>query len=101
MRMLLKVCFCPEKFTAAVKAGTAGATLKRLLDEAKPEAVYFTEFDGKRTALLIVDVANASQIPSLAEPWFLSLNATVEFRPVMTPEDIAASGIDAIGKQWA
>ena len=101
MRMLLKVCFCPEKFNAAVKAGTAGATLKRLLDEAKPEAVYFTEFDGKRTALLIVDLANASQIPSLAEPWFLSLNATVEFRPVMTPEDLAASGIDAIGKQWA
>lgn len=101
MRMLLKACFCPETFNAAVKDGSAGQTLKRIIDEAKPEAVYFTEIDGMRTALLIVDVAAASQIPAYAEPWFLALNATVEFHPVMTMDDLAKSDLEALGKKWA
>jgi hypothetical protein len=44
--------------------------MQRLLGELKPEAAYFTEYRGKRTGLLIVDLQNVSQIPSFADPCF-------------------------------
>lgn len=43
----------------------------------KPEAAYFTEMDGRRTGIIIVDVKDPSQIPALAEPYFLAVNAEV------------------------
>ena len=101
MRMLLQAKIPHEPFNTAVRNGTAGKTLTRILEETKPEAVYFTEFDGHRTAILIVDVADPSKVPVLAEPWFLSFDADVEFHIVMSPEDLGRSGIDAIGKKWA
>jgi hypothetical protein len=34
------------------------------------------------------------QIPFFAEPWFLAFNASVEFHPAMTPEDLEKAGPD-------
>ena len=50
---------------------------------------------------MIVDLAYPAQVPSIAEPWFLSFNADVEFRIAMTPEDLGHAGLDALGKKWA
>jgi len=44
---------------------------------------------------------DSSEVPALAEPFFLTFNAEVEFRIAMTPEDLARSGLDALGKKWA
>jgi hypothetical protein len=100
MRMMLNISIPHEPFNSAVKAGTAGATLQKILEASKPEAAYFTEQNGKRGAVLVVDVANPSQVPSFAEPWFLSFNADCEFRIVMTSEDLQHAGLDEIGKAW-
>ncbi|MGH9257721.1 MAG: panthothenate synthetase [Vicinamibacterales bacterium] len=100
MRILMHVKLPHEPFNTAVRKGTVGDTMQRILGEAKPEAVYFTEYDGKRGAILIVDLADPSKLPSLAEPWFLSFNADVTFHPVMSPDDLGRSGIDTIGKKW-
>jgi hypothetical protein len=35
---------------------------------------------------------DASQIPAMAEPWFLAVNGTVEFQPVMKLEDVLKAG---------
>ena len=35
---------------------------------------------------------NTSQMPAIAEPWFLAVNASVEFTPVMLPEDLKEAG---------
>ena len=75
MRMLIHVKIPHEPFNSAVRDGSAGKTLERILAETKPEAVYFTEYDGRRGAIMIVDIADPSRIPALAEPWFLSFNA--------------------------
>lgn len=88
-------------FNAAVRDGTAGAKTKKILDALKPEAAYFTEINGKRTAILVVNMSDASQIPSLAEPFFLTFEADVQCHPAMTPADLDRAGLDKIGKQWS
>jgi hypothetical protein len=75
--------------------------MKKILDDLKPEAAYFTERDGRRGGIFVVDLQSASDIPKLAEPWFLSFNAEVEFRIAMTPEDLAHADLNALGKKWA
>jgi hypothetical protein len=100
MRALLNVRFPHKEFNALVKDGSAGAKMEQILAELKPEAVYFTEQGGRRSALVIVDLADASKIPSLAEPFFLTFGADVELRPVMTPEDLKKGGLGALGKKW-
>jgi hypothetical protein len=89
-----------EPFNTAVRKGTAGERIQQILAEIKPEAAYFTEYEGRRGAILVVDVADASTIPSLAEPFFLSFNADVEFHVTMTPEDLGKADLNAIGKKW-
>ncbi len=100
MRMMMIASMPVEQFNAAVKDGSTQAKMKKIMDQLKPEAAYFTAINGKRTAVLIVDLADPSKIPSLAEPWFLTFNASVDFYPVMVPQDLAAAGLDGLGKQW-
>ncbi len=101
MRMLVQVKIPHDTFNAAVKDGTVGNKMKRILDDLKPEAVYFTEIRGHRGAILIVNVEDPSKVPMFAEPWFLLFNADVEFHVVISPEDLAKAGLDALGKKWA
>ncbi len=100
MRMLLQVTFPHGPFNAAVKNGSAGDKIKRILEDAKPEAVYFTEMDGLRTGILIVNMDDVAQIPRYAEPWFLTFEADVRFRAVMSPDDLARGDLDALAKKW-
>ncbi len=101
MRVMLNVRFPHQIFNAAMKDGTAGAKMNRILEAIKPEAVYFTDHNGQRGAVVIVDLPEASKVPSLAEPWFLVFQADVEFRIVMSPDDLKKGGLDALGKKWS
>lgn len=101
MRMLVHAKIPNEPFNSIVRDGTAGAKIRRILDELKPEAVYFTEYEGQRGTIMILDVAEPSKVPSIAEPWFLIFNARCEFHIAMTPDDLAKTGLDALGKKWA
>src|SRR6185437_8725702 len=92
MRMMIIISLPVEPFNTAVRDGSAGAKMQKILAAQKPEAAYFTDYNGKRTAILVVDLASASGIPALAEPWFLTFNASYEAHVVMTPADLAAAG---------
>ena len=102
MRFLLKVGIPVEAGNAAAKAAKLGATIQAILADLKPEAVYFTDSDGMRTALIFLDLQDASQIPAVAEPWFLAFNASIECHPVMIPEDLAkaANSIEQAVKKY-
>ena len=101
MKTLMIVSMPHHAFNAAVKDGTAGSKLKKIMDSLKPEAAFFTEICGKRTVVLVVNLTDASQIPSLAEPWFLAFEADVQIHPAMTPADLERAGLDKLGKQWS
>jgi hypothetical protein len=100
MRFLLKVTVPHEPFNAYVKDGSADKRMQAIMADTKPEAAYFTEINGKRTALLIVNMNEPSQIPAMGEPWFLVFNADVEFHPVMVGEDLGKANLTEIGKKW-
>ncbi len=100
MRMIMLVQLPLEPFSTAVRNGTAGPKIKQILDDAKPEAVYFGEREGKRGGIIIINLNSPSEIPKFAEPWFLSFNAEVEFRVAMTPEDLGKAGLEELGKKW-
>lgn len=90
MRMLLKATIPVESGNAAVANGTLGKTIQKILAELKPEAAYFTEDLGERTGWIFFDMQKSSDLPAVAEPWFLAFNAKVTVRPAMTPQDLAA-----------
>jgi uncharacterized protein DUF3303 len=93
MRFLLKVNMAVDAANAAAKAGKLGTTIQSILADLKPEAVYFAADKGQRTAFIFLEMQDASQIPAIAEPWFLAFNASIEIQPVMVPDDLArASG---------
>jgi hypothetical protein len=92
MRCLLKVTLPVVEANAAVAEGSLSSTIHSILEELKPEAAYFAEENGARTAFLFVKMDDSSQIPSMAEPWFLSFNAKVEFHPAMNLEDLKNAG---------
>lgn len=100
MRVLLDLTFPHGPFNAAVRKGTAGETIGRILEDCKPEAVYFTERNGLRGAILIIDVKKPSDIPTFAEPWFLNFEADCKFRVAMTPKDLQEAGLEALGQKW-
>lgn len=103
MRVLLKVNIPVETGNAAAKAGKLGSIIQTILADAKPEAVYFTDDQGQRTAMLFLNLEDASQIPAVCEPWMLSFNASIELHPVMTPDDLAKAGatIEKAVKKYA
>ena len=101
MRMLMYVSFPLEPFNSAVRDGSIGQKMQRILEAIKPEAAYFSEQNGRRGGTLVVDVKDPSDVPKLAEPWFLTFDAEVHFRVAMTPADLAHSNLEALGKQWA
>ena len=101
MRRLLHVKFPIEPFNTAVRDGSVGKKIQRILEELKPEAAYFTEYQGRRGVILIVNLEDPSKVPAFSEPWFLTFNADCEFHIVMTPADLAKGGLDALGKKWA
>ncbi|CAM3481691.1 panthothenate synthetase [Polaromonas hydrogenivorans] len=101
MNMLLTVEFPHEPFNAHVRSGKAGEIIGRILETIKPQAAYFTEHDGTRGGIFLIDVQNASDVPSFAEPFFLNFQANCKFRIVMSPEDLQKAGLEALGKKWA
>jgi len=98
--MLVNVILPVEPFNSMVRSGTAGETIGLVIDDIKPESIYFTDHDGNRGAIMVVEVPDASAIPSIAEPWFLNFEANCEFKIAMTPDDLMKANLSKIAEKW-
>ena len=102
MRCLLKVAIPVETGNAAISDGSLPKTIESILADMKPEAAYFAGDNGKRTGFIFFDLKDASQIPAVAEPWFLAFDAHVELHPAMNLDDLkkATPGIEKAVKNF-
>src|ERR687890_2462859 len=88
MRFMVTFRIPTEKGNALARDGSLGQTIQSILEEIQPEAAYFADMDGARGGYMVINMDDASQIPAIAEPLFLGLDASIQIRPVMGAEDL-------------
>lgn len=94
MRIMLTAVLPNDAGSAAIRDGTLGPTIQQILGELKPEAAYFALEDGQRTAHIICNIDQPSEMVRLAEPFFFAFGAKVTIKPVMIAADLAEGGRD-------
>jgi hypothetical protein len=97
MRVMMKVSIPVETGNKGVREGLLAKTVQDFVERTKPEACYFGPEAGKRTAWFIFDLADVTQMPPAAEPFFMALNASVDLTPILNLEDLKV-GIDKASK---
>ncbi|MGC0416403.1 hypothetical protein [Embleya sp. AB8] len=95
MRILLTARMNTEVANQAIADGTLPKTIQGIVEQLKPEAIYFTALEGGRSCLAVFDMQDSSEMPTCAEPFF-SLGAKVTMQPVMNLEDLQ-KGLGALG----
>ena len=65
--------------------------------------LFFADDNGNRSGSIVFDMKDTSEIPGIAEPWFVAFNAKVSFRPGMNPQDLGKAGpaIERAAKTYA
>lgn len=88
MRTLLRITLDVTASNKAVMDGSLPAIIQSTMEKLRPEASYFHTIDGCRACFMVFDMKDPSEIPAIAEPFFVELNAKVDFCPVMNSEDL-------------
>lgn len=88
MRTMLTWTVPVERGNEAIEDGSLAATIEEILEKLEPEAAYFRAIDGERGGMIVFDMEDPAQIPQVAEPLFLKLDASVELVPVMNADDL-------------
>jgi len=85
---MLRFTIPVERGNEAIKNGALEKSFASLTELLKPETAYFLPDGGERGGVMVFDMTDPAQIPSIVEPLFRSLDAAVEFTPVMNADDL-------------
>ncbi len=92
MRFMMKVELPTELANEMAVDGELESTIGSILDDMKPEAAYFVASNGERCGFIFFEMADSSQIPAMAEPWFHAFEANVDIVPAMNLDDLKKAG---------
>jgi hypothetical protein len=96
MRMMMKVQMDTEAGSRGIADGTMPQVMQETLGRLQPEAAYFGPENGIRTAFIVFDLQDPSELPSITEPLFSTLKANIQMFPVMDREDLQ-KGLGQLG----
>lgn len=96
MRVMMKIKIDTEAGSRAIADGSLPQLMGETMSSLQPEAAYFGPEDGTRTAFIVFNMEDPSQLPSLTEPLFSKLKAKVEIFPVMDRDDLQR-GLQQLG----
>ncbi len=88
MRKMMKVQMDTEAASKALADGSLPQVMQDMMGRLQPEAAYFGPEHGVRTAFIVFDLQDPSQLPSISEPFFSTFKANVQMFPVMDREDL-------------
>ena len=97
MRTMMRISIPVGNGNKGIQDGSLPRVIQTTLEALKPEAAYFFTEAGKRTALVVFDLQDPSQIPVVCEPLFMGLDASIDLLPVMNAQDLQA-GLGQLGK---
>ena len=96
MRMMMKVQMDTEAGSRAIADGSMPQLMQETLGRLQPEAAYFGPENGIRTAFIVFDLQDPSELPSITEALFSTLKANIQMFPVMDREDLQ-KGLGQLG----
>ena len=96
MRMMVKARMDTEAASKALQDGSLQTMMQTTMETLKPEAAYFGPDGGHRTAFIVFNMDDPSQLPAITEPFFSIMKARVEVFPVMDRDDLMR-GLSALG----
>ena len=92
MRFLVKATIPVEAGNTLIRDPKFSKRMEDIIQDIKPEAVYFAVEGGQRTIYFIKKLPDSSGIPAIVEPLFLALKANVELIPVMSEKEFSKAG---------
>jgi hypothetical protein len=100
MKLLFTITLPVEPFNSLARAGVVGQKIGAIIEDTKPESIYFTGNGSGRGAVAVYEAEDGFQIPAFAEPWFLTFNAHIEYSIAITPEELGRAGLEELIKKW-
>ena len=88
MRTMMKVKLDTEAGSRGIQDGSLPQLMQSTLERLQAEAAYFGPEDGVRTAFIVFDLKDPSDLPSITEPLFRGVKAKIEMFPVMDRDDL-------------
>jgi hypothetical protein len=88
MRVLVRAMISTVAGNKMVKDPNFLKNLEDYIRKFSCEATYFTEVNGSRTMVFVMDLPSPDMIPAIAEPLFQGYEANVEIHPAMNLDDL-------------
>jgi hypothetical protein len=85
---MMKIKIDTEAGSRAIEDGSMPKLLEEMMGRLQPEAAYFGPEDGVRTAFIVFDLKDPSDLPRITEPLFRTAKAKIVMFPVMNQEDL-------------
>jgi hypothetical protein len=88
VRTMMKMQLDTEAGSRAIADGSLPGLMQETFERLRPEAAYFGPENGVRTAFVVFDLEDPSQLPAITEPLFRTMKAKIQMFPVMDRADL-------------